>query len=489
LALRAGVPGRATERRLVIRNPVGEGSLGLAYAPIGIGGDGVVAAGSRHCEFPSEAQSLLLRTAANEATVALQRWRADADKHRFVSMVKRSSDFIGIAGLDGRPIFINPAGYALVGLSADQDISRLHFLDFVAPRDQPLVRDYCWPDVLQNGRWQGEILFRHFVTEEPIPFMVDAFRINDPRNRELMNIATVSRDLRSQKAAEVELRGLTESLERRVADRTSELADAHAQLVAEMRRRGQADIRLRQSQAELSHAGRLSTAGQMAAAMAHELNQPLTAVTSSANAARRLLIRGRPDDIATLQTIMDEIATHTVRAAQILRRLRDFVSRGVVEKRVENAVSLIEEAMSFTVAGSRAHDVAVTFSFDPAAATVFANRIQVQQVLVNLMHNAFEAMAVSTRRQLHVTTLRIDRETVEFALADTGPGLLGEAAHRLFEPFFSTKNDGMGLGLSLCRSIVEAHGGRLRNEVNPRGGTIFKFTLASPLESRADHGG
>jgi C4-dicarboxylate-specific signal transduction histidine kinase len=304
-----------------------------------------------------------------------------------------------------------------------------------------------------------------------------------------MNIATVSRDLRSQKAAEVELRGLTESLERRVADRTSELADAHAQLVAEMRRRDQADIRLRQSQAELSHAGRLSTAGQMAAAMAHELNQPLTAVTSSANAARRLLIRGRPGDIATLRTIIDEIATHSVRAGQILRRLRDFVSRGVIEKKVEKVTGLVEEAMSFTVVGSSAYDVVVTFSFDPAAVTVFANRIQVQQVLVNLMHNAFEAMAASAHRELHLTTLRIDRETVEFAIADTGPGLLGEVANRLFEPFFSTKDDGMGLGLSLCRSIVEAHGGRLQNEVNPGGGTIFKFTLASSPESGIDDGG
>jgi C4-dicarboxylate-specific signal transduction histidine kinase len=375
-----------------------------------------------------------------------------------------------------------------VGLSADHDISRLHILDFVAPRDQSLVRDYCWPDVRQTGRWQGEILFRHFVTEELIPFMVDAFRINDPRNHELMNIATVSRDLRSQKATEAELRGLTESLERRVADRTSELANAHAQLVAEMRRRDQADVRLRQSQAELSHAGRLSTAGQMAVAMAHELNQPLTAVTSSANAARRLLIRGRPDDIETLQAIMDEIATHSVRAGQILRRLRDFVSRGVIEKQNENVASLIEEAMSFTVAGSNTYDVAPTFSFDPTATAVFANRIQVQQVLVNLMHNAFEAMAASPRRELHVTTLRIDRETIEFAIADTGPGLLGEAANRLFEPFFSTKDAGMGLGLSLCRSIVEAHGGRLRNEVNPGGGTIFKFTVACSPESGADDG-
>ena len=121
----------------------------------------------------------------------------------------------------------------------------------------------------------------------------------------------------------------------------------------------------------------------------------------------------------------------------------------------------------------------VHLDFDPNAPKAFANRIQVQQILVNLMRNALEAMAKSKRRELQVTTALLDEETVEIAVADTGPGLAKDVAEHLFEPFVSTKREGMGLGLSICRSIVEAHGGKLRGEPNPGGGTIFRFTLAA----------
>jgi C4-dicarboxylate-specific signal transduction histidine kinase len=264
-----------------------------------------------------------------------------------------------------------------------------------------------------------------------------------------------------------------------VLERTSELATAHSQLVAQVRRSDQADLRLRELQVELSHAGRLSTAGQMAAALAHELQQPLTAATGAANAARRLLTQSTSENSVAVRTILDEIAGHSMRAGQILRRLRDFMSRGKIEKRVESVPSLVEDAVSFAMAGSGALGIAVHVSLDPAAATVCANRIQVQQVVVNLMRNAFEAMATSPRRELYLTSARLDPQTIEIAVADTGSGLTAEVANRLFEPFLSTKSDGMGLGLSLCRSLVEAHGGQLRYEANPAGGAIFRFTLSS----------
>lgn len=479
LAIRDGMAKRGFERQWTIADPGAAGFLYLAYTSIGVGDDSAAVAGSRYAAFPTPVQQLLLKTAANEVRLGSQRWQANADKHRFVSLIERSSDFIGVASLDGRTWFLNPAGYSLVGLSPRDDVSQRHILDFIDPTDKALVRDQCWPGVLRTGRWRGEIRFRHFETGEPIPFMVDAFRINYPHNGTLMNIATVSRDLRAQKQNEAELRSLNEILEHRVLERTSQLATAHAQLVAQVQRSDLADLRLRELQVELSHAGRLSTAGQMAAAIAHELNQPLTAAIGAANTARRLLTQSTSESVATVQEIMDEIASHLMRAGQILRRLRDFMGRGRIEKRVESVPSLIEDAVTFATAGSGAPGVAVHVRLDPAAATVYGNRIQVQQVVVNLVRNAFEAMASSPRRELYLTSARLDPQTIEIAVADTGSGLTAEVANRLFEPFLSTKSDGMGLGLSLCRSLVEAHGGQLRYEVNPGGGAIFRFTLSS----------
>jgi two-component system sensor kinase FixL len=165
------------------------------------------------------------------------------------------------------------------------------------------------------------------------------------------------------------------------------------------------------------------------------------------------------------------------------------VTRGVAEKRVEILSTLIEEASALALAGAGAHGVQVHFRFDPNAAKVLADRIQVQQVLINLMRNGLEAMAGMRLRELEVMTTLLDPGTIEIAVSDRGSGLPSEIAERLFEPFVSTKHDGMGLGLVICRSIVEAHGGRLWSGPNPGGGTIFRFTLEPSLAIRERHVG
>jgi C4-dicarboxylate-specific signal transduction histidine kinase len=241
-------------------------------------------------------------------------------------------------------------------------------------------------------------------------------------------------------------------------------------------------------QVALSHAGRLSAAGQMAAALAHELSQPLAAATNSANAARRMLARSGQAKTDTVREILDEISRQSLRAGQILRRLRDFVVRGESDMHVESINTMIEEAIAFARVGYEALGVRVQFKFDPQAQDVLANRIQIQQVLVNLIRNAFEAMESSNRRELVVTTHRLNRETIEIAVIDSGPGLPKEVVAHLFEPFVSTKHNGMGLGLSICRSIVEAHGGALRHGANPEGGTVFHFTLPSASSAGESHG-
>jgi PAS domain S-box-containing protein len=480
-ALRSERLGRSaelvSEDTTEIANPCGEGRMRLAYAPIGFGGKALLVAGSSRPEFPTQAQRLMLGIGANEATIALQRWRAEASERSYLALVERSSDFIGVASLDGIPQYLNPAGLRLLGFAGMEEVRRLHVLDFLFADERARARDELWPMVMEEGRWIGEIGFRHFRLGVRIPFLVDWFRIDDPRTGRPMNVATVSRDLRAQKRAEADLRHLNEKLEHRVGERTVELAHANLQLKTEIAERERSDVRLHDLRLELFHAARLSEAGQMTAALAHELNQPLTAATNSVNAARRLLAQGNSQTNGMVREIMEEAAADTLRAGQIIRRLRDFVVRREVEMKEESVRSIVNDACAFTLADAKMSGVRVGLRFDPKASQVLADRVQVQQVLVNLLRNSTEAMADVKRRELRVTTTLIDAETIEIAVADTGPGLAKGVADRLFEPFLSTKPNGMGLGLSICRSIVEAHGGRLRGDPNPGGGAIFRFTL------------
>jgi C4-dicarboxylate-specific signal transduction histidine kinase len=273
------------------------------------------------------------------------------------------------------------------------------------------------------------------------------------------------------------LRRLNETLER-VAERTAELEEVNRQLQTKIAEREHTDRRLRELQSEVFHAARLSAVGQMAVTLAHELNQVMTAATNFVNASRRLLASGDPHKIETVPKVMDEAAAEILRAGRIIGRLRAFVSRGETERRVENVVTMIEESTALAVIGTEA-GVRTSFRFDPKAERVFADRVQIQQVLVNLMRNAVEAMAGCRRRELEVRTALLDDQTVEIAIVDSGQGLAKSVANHLFEPFVSTKPNGMGLGLSICSSIVEAHGGRLKTEPNPGGGTVFRFTLAA----------
>jgi two-component system, LuxR family, sensor kinase FixL len=247
--------------------------------------------------------------------------------------------------------------------------------------------------------------------------------------------------------------------------------------------------RLQQLQSELAHISRLSAMGEMGSALAHELNQPLAAISNYMKGSRRLLESVGGPQAAKIEAALDKAAEQAIRAGQIIRRLRDFVSRRESEQRVENLTKLIEEASALGLVGAREQGVQLKFEFVSAGDFVLADRVQLQQVLVNLFRNALDAMAESPRRELTVRTRHLAGGMIEIEVSDTGLGFAEHAESRLFQPFFTTKEAGMGVGLSISRTIVEAHGGQMRARTNESGGATFRFTLpVVAIEERAHAG-
>lgn len=243
------------------------------------------------------------------------------------------------------------------------------------------------------------------------------------------------------------------------------------------------EARLAELRAELLHVSRLGDMGQMASALAHELNQPLTAAAAAVRAAERMLAGGAPDAevLPDLREAMALATDQVLRAGNIVRRLRDFVDKGRTERHREDLAKVIEDAAALALVGTAERGVSLRVALAPGLRPVLIDRVQIQQVLVNLMRNAVEAMIgegsgpTAGPRALLIDVTDDDQVTV--AVSDTGPGLASDVAARLFEPFVTTKRGGMGVGLSICRSIIEAHGGQLWAEQRQERGTTFRFTL------------
>jgi two-component system sensor kinase FixL len=233
---------------------------------------------------------------------------------------------------------------------------------------------------------------------------------------------------------------------------------------------------------ELLHLSRVGAVGQMATMLAHELTQPLTAIVTYLNAARGLLRRSKTCITPALATAMDQAHDQANRAAQIIRHLRSFVSDDNNERQHASIRAVIIEASELALIAARQAGVAVDFQLD-ADAAVLADRIQIQQVVFNLMRNAVQAMSDTPSGRLRVSTARTENHIV-VSIADTGPGLPPEVAVRLFQPFVTTKVDGMGVGLSICRTIITAHGGELWLDPRVLRGATFHFKLPlTPIES------
>ncbi|HVJ53972.1 MAG TPA: PAS domain S-box protein [Aliidongia sp.] len=254
--------------------------------------------------------------------------------------------------------------------------------------------------------------------------------------------------------------------------------------VRDLSERQSAEKRLQELQTELLHVSRFSAMGQMASALAHELNQPLTAVINWTVAAKRLAQAGKLTDKTF--DFMDKAIEQANRAGQIIRRLRSFIEKGESDRQREDINKVVEEATALALVGGKEAGVHMSLAFTQDLPAVLIDKVQVQQVILNLVRNAIEAMADRPVRELTITTAEDAQGMIEVLVADTGTGLSPEVAAQLFQPFVTTKAKGMGLGLSISRSIIDGHGGRLIGRSNDKGGVTFIFTLPAWTSEEED---
>lgn len=243
--------------------------------------------------------------------------------------------------------------------------------------------------------------------------------------------------------------------------------------------------RLQELQSELVHISRLTAMGEMASSLAHELNQPLSAIANYLRGASRLMEQPGMD-VDKLREPIEKATAQALRAGDVIRRLRTFVASGETEHRPESLASMIEESLALALVGVQDRSLQVRTRSGYASDLVQADKVQIQQVLLNLIRNAVEALRQTQGSTVVVETATEPGGGAIVRIIDTGPGVSPAVVERLFQPFMTTKKEGMGVGLSICRTIVEAHGGRLWHEETPGGGATFAFTLP-PATEMAPH--
>lgn len=247
--------------------------------------------------------------------------------------------------------------------------------------------------------------------------------------------------------------------------------------IRDLTERQKTEGRLQELQSELIHISRLTAMGEMASTLAHELNQPLAAISNYLKGARRILDGGAENAPVLVAEAMDKASEQSLRAGQIISRLRNFIARGEAERKVESLSKLLEEASALALVGAKDQGIKVRYDLDTGSDLVLADKVQVQQVVLNLIRNAIEAMSDMPTRQLVISSIADDASMVQVSVSDTGCGLSPDILPHLFQPFLTTKKHGMGVGLSISKTIIEAHGGRLWAAPNPGGGTVFHLTL------------
>jgi PAS domain S-box-containing protein len=367
-----------------------------------------------------------------------ERKRAEEESRKLASLVENSTDFIGVASLEGKATFVNGSGQAMVGLDSD-DEAQVDILEYLPPEDRDWFQQHILPALQRDGTWEGETRFRHFKTDATIPMLQHIFFIKEPVTNRRLALATISRDISQRKRAE-------EALQK--------------------------------AQTDLAHVTRVSTMGEMAASIAHEVNQPLAAIVTNGNASLHLLPKG----VAGLEDVreaIDCIISDAMRASEVIKRIRATLKNAAPEKTSLNLNETIQETLALAAGELARSQVQVRTKLTSSSQPVLGDRVQLQQVMLNLILNGKESMSRPgwQQRDLLISTENTRPDEITVAVRDSGPGLDPHDRERLFDTFFTTKKDGIGLGLSISRTIVEAHGGRLWATTNEEAGATFQFTV------------
>ncbi|MCU1337992.1 MAG: Adenylate cyclase [Bryobacterales bacterium] len=367
-----------------------------------------------------------------------QRKRAEAEGRKLSSLVEHSTDFIGIASLDGQAEFVNASGQALLGIDGEDQVRR-PILEYVAQEDRDRFQNEALCGVRREGRWEGETLFRHFRTGASIPMWQEIFFITEERTGRRVSLATISRDITERKRA-----------------------SAQAQT----------------AQAQLAHMARVTLMGELAASIAHEVNQPLTAVVTNGNACLRWLDRENVN-LEEAREATARIIKEGSRAAEVIHKIRSLLKKSAPQITPVDMNEAIREVVSLIGHEVFRSGVALHTQLSEELPSVNADRVLLQQVILNLVINALEAMrpVAPGQRDLVIASQNDPPKGILVSVADSGIGLTAEMSDQLFRPFFTTKPEGMGMGLAISRSIVETHGGRLWATQNDRSGATFQFSV------------
>ena len=366
-----------------------------------------------------------------------------ADRHRteqlLAALVASSDDAIISKTMDGIVTSWNASAERIFGYTAVEMIGRSISVLAAPGREDEM------PAILERLRHGEKVSHFETVRRHKDGRLVDISLTVSPIHDEagrFVGASKLARDITAAKAAEADLAAAREQLD--------------------------------QQRIAFLHATRLSELGQIAGALAHEVNQPLSAITNYLAAVQHLVSRDGSRD--KIEEGIGRAAEQAIRASQIIKRLRGFAKPSGNERQAESINQILEDAVALAGIDSRARGVNFRLEPDPAGPLVSADRIEIQQVVFNLVRNAIEAMDDRRRKVVRLSTTRREAE-VEVAVSDSGPGLPPEVKAKLFKPFVTTKPTGMGIGLSICRRIVDGHGGRLWAEDSPKGGAVFRFTL------------
>ncbi|HET9233115.1 MAG TPA: ATP-binding protein, partial [Candidatus Eisenbacteria bacterium] len=272
--------------------------------------------------------------------------------------------------------------------------------------------------------------------------------------------------------------GSTFPMEVQVGEMESDGERFFTAFIRDLTERQRTETRMQELQSELAYMSRFTALGEMGSTLAHEINQPLTAITSYLKGCSLILAGNEDEKVSLVRHAVKEAAEEALRAGEVIRQLREFVSRGGSEHQIEALQRLVEEASALALVGAKEKEIKVEFDFPSDSPLVFVNRVQIQQVLLNLIRNAIEAMQDVARRELRIRARADQRDAlVRISVQDTGSGIAPEVLKNLFKPFTTTKQSGMGVGLSISRTIVESHGGKIWADSTPGEGTTFHFTL------------